>query len=87
MAEIPAITEAGVEYPSWDALVEAESHGYIVTAILRKKKTTFAWSVGTFDTKKDAANARQRMRAKHKRDPQGTELVATNIYPLWKEVS
>jgi len=72
-------------YDSWDDLVAAEANGYVVTAVLRRGKQTWTWSVGPFDARRLAVNAKRRLRTRHRRAPQGTELVTITIRPLWKD--
>jgi hypothetical protein len=91
-----AVTNSGKEYPSWDALVDAESNGYVAVAILQEntpKKGLFCWVVGPFPTKREATNAGVRIRAKYKRDleraghPLMSTLIRVNIRPAWKDVT
>lgn len=88
---ITAVTADGREYPSWDALVEGESNGWLATAILRErapKGTLFTWSVGPFPTKREANNARARIRTRYRREAETSQsdLVGINVRPAWKDV-
>lgn len=82
----------GIEYPNWEALVEAEANGYIATAVLRErapKGTLFTFSVGPFATEREANNARRRMRNRHNREDRenrlASDLVTITVKPLWKK--
>lgn len=73
-------------YPSWDALVEAETHGFVVVAIPKKRsKSTVPWVVGPWATRREANNCRQRMRNKLKKE---LDLKQINFYirHAWKDV-
>ena len=89
-----ARTEDGREFESWEALVESEANGWVATAILRERaprQLLFTWTVGPFSTKREAANARNRMRARYRRQEREgrsvpSDLVAINVRPAWKDV-
>ena len=90
---IPASTEGGKQYPSWEALVEGEAHGYVAVAILRERAPRgllFPMVVGPFPTEREANNARNRIRAKYRRQEArghvGSDLVVISVKPAWKDV-
>jgi hypothetical protein len=89
---VKAVTESGKEYPSWEALVEGESNGYVAVALLRErapKETVFPWVVGPFPTQALAQNAARRMRASFRRQDRDfvvSDLVSTRVRPAWKDV-
>lgn len=79
------------KYPSWDALVLAESNGWLATLILSNGKQTWTWSEGPFpgpDGKKEAKNAVVRMRKRVRKEiamrAPHTVLVSTSTRPAWK---
>lgn len=61
-------TATGVTYPTWDALVEAESNGWLCVAIISNGKETWPWVEGPFPEKRLAIKTRQRLRTKWKRE-------------------
>ncbi|QXV57409.1 hypothetical protein [Amycolatopsis sp. TNS106] len=83
-------------YPSWDALVSAEAHGFITVAILQHrhpktgKTTTYARAFGPFSERRLARNkaAVLRRRWKVSRDDErpGLTLVKVATEPLWGTV-
>jgi hypothetical protein len=71
-------------YDDWDDLVKA--NGYIATAIFRRGKKIWSWSVGPY-SQDDANKARNRIRYKVKREGRPElELVVINVRPLWKDI-
>lgn len=90
MAEGEIFTEDGRRFPSWEALVGSEAHGWVATAILRDrapKGTLFTWTVGPYPTKREATNAGARIRTKSRKDNGPSELVTITVKPAWKEVT
>lgn len=87
--------KAATEYDSWEALVEGESNGWVATAILRERAprgTLFTMTLGPYSTKREAVNARQRIRSSHRRKVRngegvGSDIVAVCVKPAWKDVS
>jgi hypothetical protein len=80
--------ETGTTYPDFDALVAAEANGYVVTAIINNGKISWPWTIGPFDTKKEATNARARLRTKLKREQAqtfGHVEFSLFVRPLWKD--
>lgn len=77
----------GTTYPDWEALVEAESNGYMVIAIIRNETTTWPWAEGPFASKREATNARNRLRTRLRREAADRSPQATfNLFirPAWK---
>jgi hypothetical protein len=54
--------DSGKHYPTWDALVEAEANGHVAVAVLDNGKESWPWVEGPFATKREANNARVRLR-------------------------
>lgn len=77
-------TESDTHYPDWDALVEAEADGYVVTAVLSKGKRTWTHSTKAVD-KADAKREQARLRSSIKRMDwtDGLTLVTVTQSPLW----
>lgn len=79
-------------YDSWEELVEAESNGYVATVMLRKKQKKgyvyWTWTVGPYPTKREATNARNRLKTQIKRydGSEPVEVLAYNVRPAWKDV-
>jgi hypothetical protein len=95
-ADVPARSADGKRvYENWDALVEAESNGWVAIAVLRErapKATVFSYAVGPWpgpDGKRLATNAAVRIRKSHKkRDEErmhNSDLLTVNVRPLWKD--
>lgn len=83
--ELPAFsTETGIEYPSWDALVEAESNGYVATAVLERGSAIWTWTHGPTADREDAVRASKKLRANLKKDPEGARLRIVTVRPAWK---
>ena len=74
-------------YPSWEALVEAEANGYVVVAIIRNKKEVWPWIVGPFPTKREAGNARNRLRRSLRKDSENNYSLNFSLFvrPAWKD--
>lgn len=85
-------------YPSWDALVDAESYGWTVVTVMQKttakRVQTFARTNGLYagvnghrEARKGAARARNRFKAQEKRGevPPGVTLLTVSIEPVWEE--
>lgn len=86
MADIPAVGRSGTVYPNWDALVEAETNGFVVVAVPKQhSKTTVPWVVGPWPTRREANNCRQRMRTKLKQ-VMDLDQITFYIRHAWKEV-
>lgn len=83
--------QTGKTYPSWDALVEAEANGFVVTAIISDGKRSWPWTAGPFPDKGEANRARARMRTRMKRE-QGRDRLAPDrtfqlfVRPAWKDL-
>lgn len=91
--EMQFVAESGERYPSWEALVEDQANGWVATAILRERAprgSLFTWTVGPFPTKREAVNAGNRIRSKHRREDAGghagSDLVAVTAKPAWKGI-
>ena len=92
---VPVVGNYGTRYETWEALVEAEANGYVATAILKERArrgSPFTLTVGPFpgpDGKRLATNARQRMRARYRREVRdgnvGSDIVAITVRPAWKD--
>lgn len=80
----------GNTYEDWEALVAAESNGYVVTAIITKGKQSWPWTIGPFDTKREASLARNRLRNRMKRENAvpwyADRSFRLFIRPAWKDV-
>lgn len=79
--------ETDTHYPSWEALVEAEANGYVVVAIITSGKETWPYIVGPIPDKDEANKARNRLRAKWKREMRQYPLgqkVTFHVRPSWK---
>lgn len=88
-----AVTENGQEYDSWDELVEEESNGYVAVAILRSRTPAhqlFPMVLGPFTTKREAENARKRIRANYRRRDREervySDLMGVHVKPAWKDL-
>lgn len=78
----------GKDYPSWDALVQAEANGWMVIAIIKDSKQEWPWLVGPFDTKKAASNARVKHRKrfeKQMREWPENKSARFFVRPAWKD--
>lgn len=83
--DIPAFSEATkITYENWDALVAAESNGYVAVAIMLSSKDVWAWTVGPFATKAEATKQAAKMRREAKKDANPQLLVKVRVRPLWK---
>jgi septal ring-binding cell division protein DamX len=79
----------GKSYPSFDALIEAESNGYLATAILTNGKKYWTWTVGPFPSKREANNAKGRLKTSLNREADRypfTQVLGYTVRPAWKEV-
>jgi hypothetical protein len=87
MSDMPAYSgSTGKHYPDWDALVAAETHGFVVVAVPKElSKNVVPWVVGPWATKREANNCRQRMRNKLKQ-VMDLEHVSFYIRHAWKDV-
>jgi poly(3-hydroxybutyrate) depolymerase len=84
--DIPAIGRNGTTYPNWDALVAAETHGFVVVAVPKElSRNVVPWVVGPWPTKREANNAKLRMKTKLKKD-YDLEQVRFYIRLAWKDV-
>ena len=80
--------DTGTEYDSWEDLVNEESNGYLAIAIISNGKREWPWCVGPFGTKREAANARQRMKKRWgKSQHMGDYSVTFYVRPAWKTTS
>ena len=87
--EIKAVCDGRV-YPNWNALLDAETNGYVVVAIITapNHRHPLPRVQGPYFTKVEAANAKQRWRTKLKREQResyphhGFRLY---IEPVWKD--
>lgn len=73
-------------YPTWDALVEVEAAGYVVTAIVHNRSQSWPWTEGPFATGAEARQHLRRMRSKWSKDRQvnGSGRWATfHARPMW----
>lgn len=82
-----AFSENGTEYPDWDALVEAEANGYVAVAIINDGKQQWPWVVGPYPTKREATNAKNRLRTKMKKEQPRYpgHTFKTFVRPAWKD--
>ena len=76
-------------YPSWEALVEAEANGHVVVAIMTSATQSWPWVVGPFPTKREANNAKNRLRRTllKERSKQAGENLNFSLFvrPAWKD--
>jgi hypothetical protein len=79
-------SETGTRYPSWEALLEAEANGHVVVAIISDGKQTWPYVEGPYPTKREATNARARMKTRFKKDVEWdqTRSVSYAVRPVWK---
>lgn len=78
---------SGRHYPSWDEMVSNEANGYVAVAVLSDGKRTWPYTVGPFPTKREADNARARLRSKFKRERRsGATTASFFVRPAWKAV-
>jgi hypothetical protein len=70
-------------YRNFDALVEAEAHGYTVV-LTSARKGTVPWVVGLHASKAEADKARIRARRKAVR-AEHPHKVTTHVRVVWKE--
>jgi hypothetical protein len=79
--------DTDTHYDNWDALVEAESNGYVVVAIVSNGKVSWPWVVGPYDDKLQADRARARLRRKLKREQDRFPSHTFSLYvrPAWKD--
>lgn len=80
--------ETKTTYPDFDALVQAESHGYTVCAIITNSTgtKTWPWMVGLYPTKQQARRAAANTRAKWRRSQGTYPRVTWSIFvrPVWR---
>lgn len=77
---------------TWDELVAAKANGWIAVGIITQGNDSWPWAAGPYATKRDAHNARVRMRGKFKRDIRNHELDTGTtakffVRPLWKSTN
>lgn len=76
-------------YPDFNALVQAESYGYTVCAVITRGTKTWPWMVGLYPTKRQAQRAAANTRAKWRRsmhmNPDMNSNMAWSIFvrPVW----
>lgn len=88
-------TDTNKRYPSWDALVAAESYGWTVVTVMQKttakRVQTFARTNGLYadqrEARKGAARARARFKAAEKRNevPPNITLLTVSVEPIWEK--
>ena len=79
-----AYSEAtGITYPDFDALVQAESHGYTVCAVITRDDNTWPWMVGLYLTKREARRATARLRAQWRRSVFPPTTYSVFVRPVW----
>lgn len=90
--DMEAVMEDGTRYPNWDALIEAETLGYVVVAIISGGNYKHPWPrvTGIYPDKVSATNAKQRLRTRMRRQQrESTEYEGytfrLHIEPLWKD--
>lgn len=86
--------ESGLEYSSWEELLEAHANGYVVVAIITSGdgKKTWPYVEGPM-SKAEAERIRANLRSKWKRqqktmhnyDPRKTQTYRFFVRPAWKE--
>lgn len=86
--EVAAFSETtGISYQNWEALVDAEANGFVVTAVISRGSQTWPWSKGPYDTKHEADLARNRLRTRCKRELDSYPGTTYKLFirPLWKD--
>lgn len=80
-----AVTD--VTYPTYEALVAAEAHGWGVTMVCHEHTHEWPGTVGLFDTKKAAQTRAARLRAHNRRTQHMYPNVTWTVYvrPIWKD--
>jgi|JI10StandDraft_1071094.scaffolds.fasta_scaffold03219_9 hypothetical protein len=75
-----------ITYPDFDALVQAESYGYTVCAVITKGTSTWPWMVGLYPTKRAALRAAANTRAKWRRSQDAHPNTTWSIFvrPVWQ---
>ena len=78
--------ETNTTYPSWEALVEDEANGWVAVAVVSNGRQTWPWVVGPFPTKREANNARVRLRRESKRKSLSPKYSASFfVRPAWRD--
>jgi hypothetical protein len=76
-------SDTGKRYPNWDALVQAESNGYVVVTI-NDRPGTYPAVTGPVFTADEGRKLRRRVRRKLLKEE--TEYpIHTHLRVLWKE--
>jgi hypothetical protein len=75
-------------YDTWDALVEAETNGWVATLIAETKNgQAFTYTLGPYPEKRLATNASRRLRNLFKKEePHDLVLLGVTVRPAWKEL-
>lgn len=82
--DTPAYSEtSGKQYANWDALVKAETNGWVVV-IMSTRKNTAPYVLGPFKTKADAHRARVR-NVYHAKKDEHPSPVRSFVRHLWKD--
>lgn len=90
MSDTTAYSErTNTHYPNWDELVAAEANGYVVVAIISSEKESWPSVIGPFPSKREANNARVRLRnrLKSKAADHPDASFACFVRPAWKDGS
>jgi len=76
----------GTTYPSWEALLAAETNGYVVVG-LSTRPDTHPVICGPYPDKETARRAQARLRRRWKREEAPKYEVSTFVRHLWKDPS
>lgn len=79
-------TQTDTDYPNWDALVEAEAKGYVVTQVFTdgtKTWTSSTWVADKADAKRESDRVRKPYTQGRVDLPEGVELLVVTKAPLW----
>lgn len=71
-------------YDNWDALVAAESNGFVAVAIMVSKNSVWPWMVGPFETEAEANKRAAKMRRQAKKEAHSELTVTVRVRPIWK---
>lgn len=83
--DIPAYSPTtNTHYPNWDALIQAESSGYVAVAIIDNGVEIWPWMVGPFATKREASNQAASLRRQARRGEFDRLKVKVFVRPAWK---
>lgn len=83
--DIPAYSPTTkITYDSWDALVAAESNGFVAVAMMVSRNSVWPWMVGPFATEAEANKRAAKMRRQAKKEANPQLTVKVRVRPIWK---